>query len=601
METIRLRNSVTVSVGLNRAARVGTTRLYVDAENSIYAYFQMPILPAGAVITSAKLRSTPGATSSTSVTINVHKVAQAFDPGSLTWPAQPSVGSQVATQTHAFNTAWEWDVTTHVSAVLSGEQWFGWRLSSSASTALGLWLYGPDTPYAISLDIEYEPAPQKPTNLWPDANSLVTAAKPILNWTTPGASNGAQQFQFQVQVDDASDFATPTYDSGTQSGTSSQFDLGGTAMTALTNGQSRYWRVRVRNQANVWGPWSDAAQWTYRLMSAVTVTAPATTTNDPTPLVTWTYSGTQVAKQVIVQQASAVPGGAYETVHDSGILYNATLSYQLPSGVVLYELRAYRIIVRVWDSASPVVSLTGAPSWREATKDFQWDASGVTPAVDVVVVGQEPFPHRIVTWQYTAAAPSQFLVYRTRNGVRQHMVTINYAVSDAADARPQWHAWTDRLVPGRAEVTYEVVAYTPGVGTSENNPTETLTVRNKVPWIISSIDYSRYFCLVNADINPGLSEVSELVLPAQGKPYLTIQQLQGFMGSASGLISSETFPGETAEDMKNDLLWIRENPRVLFTWQDQAIECYIYGVAFVPIGVANGETDYAVSFNFVEV
>lgn len=612
MPVVTLRNAVEAWVSSDRAAKFGDTRLYIHSAANAYLYFSRPRLPAGAVVNSAILRLWPGqSTGSTSGTVNVHHLTSAFDPATLTWTAQPTVGSLVASLTRTWyngGASMDFNVTSEVQAIVNGSQWFGWRVTSAVADPtqyVNSSQSGIVAPSTMELVIDYQSPPPAPTDLYPNSNRTVNASKPTLTWVSNGGQ-GADQLSFKVQVAADNAFTTSLYTSNEISSSASSYDLNAAspAFTALTSGQSRWWRVQVKNSQNVWSNWSSPAQFTYTAAFAVTVTAPAgATTTDPTPTITWTYTGTQQAYQILVRGPKESGSTTIVDLFDSGILYGTTATYTLPVGVILWPNGNYSITVRVW-STTNIVSVAGVPSYDAAVKALQWVPSGATPSVQLLVTAEvSPLPARLVRWQYTSATAARaFLLTRSRYGKVE--ASWNLAANLVQEGATQWYRFIDRLPPGRADVTYEVMTILPSGASSTSNPTAMVHLDHKMPWILSVYDPTvRAFCMLNYEINSNLTEVSDVVQPIGGPAYLAIQKLGKSLGEASGRISWEAVPGSTsfdAEDMKANFMWLRENPRVYMVWQDKAIEAFIYNTQIDPIGMADGRTDYAVSFSFVE-
>lgn len=614
MPTITLRNAVEGWVSTERASKFGDTRLYVHSTANAYLYFTRPKLPAGAVITNAILRLWPGqSTGVTSGTINVHHLTSAFDPASLIWTAQPTVGSLVSSLTRTWyngGASMDFSVTAEVQAIVNGGQWFGWRISSATADAtqwFGSSQSGVINGSAMELVIDYQAPPPAPTDLYPNSNRQVNSSKPTLSWVSQGGQT-ADQLAFKVQVAADSAFTTSLYTSNEIASAASSYDLNvaSPTFTALTAGQSRYWRVQVKNSQGVWSNWSNAAQFTYVAAFAVTITAPSgATTADPTPTVTWTYTGTQQAYQVLVRGPRSATDATTIDLYDSGIKYGTTATMDLPVGVILWPNGSYQITVRVWATTN-VVSVTGTPSYDQSTKTVQWVPSGATPSVQLLVTQEvAPLPARLVRWQYTGAAgtAARFILTRSRYGlVEASWDLVATAVQEGAT---QWYRYVDRLPAGRADVTYEVMTVSNTRTTSTSNPTATVHLDHQMPIVVSVYDPTvRAFSLLNYQIDSNLTEVADVIQPVNGPAFVSLQRLGKYMGSASGEISWDAHPGNAVfdgEDMRKNFMWIRQNPRVYMVWADQAIEAIIWGTQIDPISVANGKTDYAVSFNFVEV
>jgi hypothetical protein len=612
MPTITLANTVDAWVSPDRTSKFGDTRLYVHSTANTYLTFTRPKLPAGSVIVSATLRVFPGSsTGSGSITVNLHHLTSPFDPNAITWASQPTVGTLVSSLTRTWyngGASMDFSITAEMQAIVDGGAWYGWRISST-STDSTQWLNSGQSNVPMSLEIVYQSPSLAPTDLYPTGNAKVNDPKPTLSWVSAGSANG-DQLSFQIQVASDVNFTTGLYTLNETFSKASSFDLDAAAptFTALTNGQSRYWRVRVKNTMNLWSPYSAAAQFTYQTAGVVTITAPTgTTTPDPTPTVTWTYSGTQVAYQVLVApQYGLTAGDRPSPGYDSGILYGTTSTMDLPQGIILYDQQSITITVRVWSNQS-VVSVTGVPSWDQATKTIQWVPTGATPASQILITAEvQSLPARLIRWQYTGGTvPAYFVLYRARYGVAE--AWWNLTPAQTQEGATQWYRYIDRIPPGRADVSYGVLVVWPNGSSSTyaSSPVQVVHMDHKMPWIVSVSDpTNRVFCLVNYDIDPGLSEISSVITPVAGNPYLVTQSMRKFNGQAAGEITwsaVEGHPTLTGEVMRANFMWLRENPRVYMVWADQAIEAFIYNTSITPFGTADGRTDYAVSFNFVQV
>lgn len=603
MPQIKLTNTVDAWVGPGRVSKFGDTRLYVHSEANTYLTFTRPKLPQGSVITSAVLRVHPGPTSgSGTITVNLHKLTEGFDPNSVSWDDLPTVSTLLASVTgrtwYASAAPMDFAITAEVQNIIDGGAWFGWRLSSS-STDASQFIYSGQSELPMTLTIDYTAPPPAPIDLYPNSNGKVNSSKPTLMWTSPG-SQTSDQLSFQVQVASDANFTTSLYTSNEISSKAASYDLNTASptFTALTNGQSRWWRVRVKNTMGLWSPYSAGAQFTFESAKIVTITAPSGTTfSDPTPVITWTYSGTQQAYQVLV----TAPDG---TIWDSAVLHGTTQTLTLPTGVVRLEGNVYKVLVRVWANTS-ILSVPGTPAYDTASKDLTWTPTGAVEPVQLLITPETPLlPARLVRWEYTSGAtPSRFYIRRWRNGVQEQVWDLPAA--PLREGVTNWYRMVDGLPPGRADVTYTVNTIL-STGATSAAILATVKLNHKMPWILSVHDrINRAFCLVNYTVDSGLTEISNVVTPINGAPYLALQSVGRYNGSMSGIISGAATDGNptwTSAKMKEHYMWMRNgNRRVYMVWQDQAIEAFIYQMTCDSLGVEGNQTDYAVSFNFVQV
>lgn len=611
-ETFILKTGLDAWVSPQRNGRFGDQRLYVHSTANAYIFFNRPMIPEGSVITSAVLRIYPVPTAvATVVPLTVHRLTAPFDPNALVWTNLPAVGAQVGTQSRQWyptgGAPFEIDLTTEVQAMVGGQPWYGWRLTSTG-TNVEQAVWGGQSANPPSLEITYTVPPNAPVDLWPNANNTVYAAKPVLTWVAPGGrANTIMSYQVQVAADSA--FTTSLYTSNETAGSASMYDLNTASpvFTALTNGQSRYWRVRVKNDMGVWSAYSAPAQFTYATAPTLAITAPGASTNVPVPTVTWTFSGTVAAYQVLVEIPSvSTEDRAPGVIYDSGIQYGAATSMTIPQGLIRYvSPQQYRIRLRVWASGTQITSITGRPTYFETTVTTAWVPSGMSAPTQIQATQTlPPMPWWNVRWEYTSGVtPDYFVVRLERNGIwlspDQWLVPAN-----VREGATNWYNWTHYNVRARADVKFEVFAYKAGTGTSTGNPSITKKITNLMPVVAAYYDPANIrFCLLNANIDSNLMEMSDVVRPIHGDPILVNWSTGKMMGSASGLISWDAplDPGSfNAEDMFNDFLYIRKNPRVAFIWQDQAIDAYIYNCNYKSIGRPDGKTDWFVSFDWFQ-
>lgn len=608
-ETFTLMTGVDAWVSPERNGRFGDTRLFVHSTANAYIYFNRPLLPSGSVVTSAKLRIYPVPTAvATVVPLTIHRLTEPFNPNSLTWGNLPAVGAQVGTQSRQWyptgGPPFEISITSEVQAIVNGQDWYGWRLSSTG-TNVEQAVWGGQSATPILLEVTYTMPPPAPTELWPTGNSTVLSSRPTLQWTlTGGLASTPMAFQVQVAAD--SGFTTSLYTSNEIAGNASLYDLSAAspAFTALTNGQSRWWRVRVKNDQGVWSPYSDAAQFTYNAAPALAITSPGASTAVPIPTITWTYGGSMAAWQILVDLPSINGEDRVGEIYDSGIQYGSTTTHNLPQGVIRYASpQQYRITLRVWASGAAIVSTTGRPTYQEVQATTAWVPSGA-PAPTQIQASQflAPMPWWTVRWEYTSGTtPTWFLLQMWRNGVLSEYYLSPASVREGAT---NWYQYTLWSVRARADVTWRVLTIT-NSGVSMPVPEITMGIRNIMPVVAWATDPgNRRFSLLNANIESNLTEQSDVVQPVHGDPSLVNWSYGLMAGSVVGTISWDAplDPGSfNAEDMFTDFLFMRKNPLCIIVWQDQAIVAYIYNCTYRSVGRADGKTDWVVSFDFFQV
>ncbi|HEX7889447.1 MAG TPA: VCBS repeat-containing protein [Ramlibacter sp.] len=143
------------------------------------------------------------------------------------------------------------------------------------------------------------PTPAAPTLLSP-ANDATPGQPVAFDWT-----DVANATSYEIQVDDSSTFAAPFR--ANQTVGVSQVSIGGLPAQRL------WWRVRARNSAGVFGPFSAARRFTPQAAAPVPATLSAIALN-PTSV-----AGGNTAQATATLTAAAPPGGAVVTLSSSNL------------------------------------------------------------------------------------------------------------------------------------------------------------------------------------------------------------------------------------------------------------------------------------------
>jgi hypothetical protein len=220
--------------------------------------------------------------------------------------------------------------------------------------------------------------PTEPVNLSPSDGRIVSTPNPWLDWDWVASTEDLQQAQ--VQVDDATDFATPVFDSGFFAATESTYRLLGYNLPA---GSVRYWRVRVKTETGTTSPWSQPAQITYVAPPVVTMTAPTEPFATVTPDITWTFAG-QTKAQVRVWDPSAPKKALW--ISD---WLSTALTVQVPPKVIR-KFQQYRFDIRCWDGQDREAT-AGVPDYFQSSvlRTFSLSA-GVSPPLTLTVTFPNP-------------------------------------------------------------------------------------------------------------------------------------------------------------------------------------------------------------------
>lgn len=600
-DKIKLQTAVDVSVTTTTPSRFGTTRLYANTEAESEIYFQMPVLPANSTIISAKLWIYAGgalaAKTSGFPTAKIHALTEPFDANNVTWADLPTFNPVAAATKSAPESTvdglWMFDLSTLIQNVVNGAAWYGVKLVSN-STSFEYWM-GTQSQTPMYLEIEYSAAPRVPTELMPRDTQVVNVSKPVLSWNVVASGAGDRPYGFQVQVASSADMLTSLWDSGTVISGVSLLDLSTTSFPAITSGQTRYWRVRVRNEGGAWSDYSVVAPFKFTTPGVVTITGPTSPTPDPTPVITWSVTGTtQKAYQVLIWLGNKV-------MWDSGIISGTATSIEAPQGIWKYVGDIYYVEVRVWDDKDRTATSQVTTYIKDGPDALQYTPGGTTPVVQIQALGSPPWPFYTIKWQYTDTLPDYFILRRERLGQGAYDIVQSVSpVQSAVPGEPGWFQAVDYWVPGRAEIKWFVQAVKAGVSSTFDSYV-VKTVRNNLSWVFSNYYGPTVgFSMVNANIEVTLTEVSDVVQPINGQPFLVSQAFKSYQGSVSAEICDDVC-GLTAAEMRRDFLFLRRNPRAVLVWADEAIDCFIFNCNITPNPLPSGKTDYIISFEFVQV
>lgn len=574
-----------------------------------YLYFSLPF-PRGATILSATLYAYANEAWSGTKTLTAKRLNQAWAANTITWNNRPVAGADVGSATRSGigqGTEFAMDVTTYMQAVANGDTYNGFRLEATnanekgvKSTRVGSIAWQP------RLHVVWAEKPFPPTDLNPRGSQVVGVSKPHFTWQFVDSEGTSTMYGYRLQIDPAANWGSPAFDyTGVWPYPSS--DPGTVGWAGLSSGGSTWWRVATQDTDGLWSDWSSAVQFTYKPLGSVAITYPSGgLIDDPTPDIAWTFSGTGLAQtmyQILLYDITTVHivgggGGIMDgilpdadinqetLVYDSGRIASSVGAHAIPGTVIAADDHTYKVVVRVWDDQNRVAT-GGLPIYVEDDATFTWDRSNTVDPVTALHTQADfpaqPYVH--LAWSHTGTV-SYFSVWR--NG--QRIGTVDGAAS---------MEYIDWFVPGRQTHTYTVMVHAAGL-VSEANPEIEVVSSYRHPWVVSATNPNMLIPLANANVDPGVFETNDIATPLIGNPVLVQQSIKGYVGTCEAEIADHVSPLVTAAQGKEALLYIRQNPRCYFMWADQAIECYIHSIKYVPIPRADGGTDYGVTFGFVQ-
>lgn len=593
-------------------ANPSTMPLSNSASKAVFIYlgFGIPAEALGpsAMIASAKLVMWNSAAWSGTHDLYARRNTSAWSASTITW-ATAAAGNPTTVAAYAvesftnppIKSRWEFDVLPFLQLMQAeGGKNFGFQIrTATVSGTFKMLNSGVNTPVLI---LEYYVAPAKPTSLSPANGQVVSVPQPVLriNAVTTG---GTVQNALQVQVDAAHDGVTPDWDSGTVVTTSSQLDLStiGGAPTLVDDGPQKSWRVRVRGTGDIWGAWSDWADFSYKSLGTLAVIEPPAypdnVITDPTPPVTWELTGrTQQAYRLMFSDPSRPPG--QDMVWDSGVVTSTAETATPSQPVATITGHMYRMTIRVWDTEPRVIN-GGATDFVETTQHFFFILTAeVNPVTNFVVEDLSPLP--FVKLSFTRAEPP--------DGIQIVRDGVAIAVFDAAELHVSGddYEWVDLTAAPRREHTWIVRAIVNGETSSVNLP-QTLEIEPSGLWL-SQPDKDRYMPFITeASQAVGLSEDGGTFQLLNGQFAVRVFGTQrGWSGTIVGEILATQLTGDQSGALLRDLyLQMRQDrgaPMIL-TLLDMNIKIVPFNMTIAPTPTLgrNGDYVYAASLEFIEV
>ncbi len=580
------------------------TLLYVGAVSTknmrSLLYYTLPFRK-GVTIISAKLRFVQYGTTAGSHTISVRRAAAAWSATKATWNNQPAqTGTAVALTKVASpsGTNWEFDVTAHMQSISAGAAWYGFVVSSTATTQTRF--HSPNSGTITArpvLEISWKDNPQKPTMLYPSNGRATSLSKPTLRTTFIDLSGDTTMQSIQVRIFDTEALAlantAPTWDSGTVASSAPELDLNTTAYPGAAAGSTKWWRVRVQDGSGLWSDWSEYTSFAVMTKGVLTMTNPSgATVSDSSPPVTWTFTGrTQKAYQLIVRH---IYGSFRNVMYDSGKITSTDLNATPSPRAMRYDDQTYEIILRVWDTIDRE-SLPGDTAYAETTRTVTYLYSAtVAPATSLVGTAGSDYPWMTLDWS-RSVLPDRWTIYRDGKVIWSGEAA-DLLVSGTA------HRYVDRLADPRTPHTWKVVAVVNGVG-SASAPTVSATI-TPLTVTLARADGTEPVLIFDHKVSMGLTESSGIFQPAGDSPPVIITQSEhGYQGHVSGrLVDAPHLPGVTARQWRDRFNRLKKNngTTLLLTVIDVSIECFIAKATIRPVMPGPGIVWYEVEFDFYQ-
>jgi hypothetical protein len=510
-----------------------------------FVHFALPASILGATVLTAKLRLYTAKPWASSQVVTAQRITQKWSERKLNWNNRPSASAtNQATLTVASAIAdqlVELNVAAMLADVAAGSAFFGFKIT--LDTDVNRALHSAEAVKASvrpALELTYSLPPDAPTPIGPQGGRAVSIALPTLRWVFRDPDTGSAQTSYQVQVDDAADFASTLADTTKTAGGA---ELAISPLTINVN-DVRYWRVRVWDDADVVSAWSDPVSFTRKAKGSLSIVSPSgSTVDDLSPPIAWTFTppagGAQERYRLDVYELSfAGAPGVMRTVYNSGEITSAATSHTIPEGKIVSG-KFYRAVLFVWDNLDRDSYATDL-DYVQATKDFTYSRSGAPTQVLTLTAVQTPAngPGVLLTWT-RAAQPDFFALKVDGVEVLSRIDPTDVFVSGTTYSMKWWGATP------RVSSTYEIEAVVNSAGAFQNsdaNATAALTVQLEGGgvWLVDEADDTvvRIAGSQGPDLAIGSSGTTHF-LRGRRDPVRIVDTIRGYEGDVAGLLRSK--------------------------------------------------------------
>jgi hypothetical protein len=501
-------------------------------------------IPSNAVVSSATLTLRNRGLWSGTRTLSVARALTGWSTAT-TWRTIPTslTGAVSQTQTNASYGTWTFNVTSHVQAWVSGAaKQHGFVVFSSAPHSGRGVLYGsPSATHGPVLTIEYLIPAQQPDELLPSGGTVSTD-KPVL-----GFNVGEDTLAIQVQIDPAGDEVAPDWDSGEVPATAGLLDLAETTYPGLADAASTMWRARAKNALG-WSAWSDWADFSRSAKAALTINTPAATTEDSSPVVTWTFAGVQDAWRVLLYNERG------RKVYDSG--WTPGTETEVAPGVNVGA--EGRVVVQVQDDVDRAAT-TDDPEYVQAAQSFVVAPSGTPSPLSDLTASQDGVTPGVVLTGHRAEIPDEVVIYQGDTEVARLP-----GVDVFNGTTMVYEDWTARM---NVETTYTVRAVVNGQW-SNVGPSATITPTCSGIWLLNTEDQTRAVLWGQEEgeqTQPEVAVVHQPITSADGEVEVIRRRLLRYprQGTVAGVVvDTPDVPASMSET--NLRAWAEEDAGTLY-------------------------------------
>lgn len=567
-----------------------------------FIYFNRPFT-LGASIFNATLRVYTKGSWGTSPTLTVKRVTERrWGETGITWNNQPGVaGTPAATLTQSSavdGDLWEFDITGALQNVSNGAVWYGLRIETTGTTPK--FLYSSEAAeFKPELEVTWSEAPQAPTTLSPSGGQVVSIAKPTLTCDFTDRSGSTTMAAIQAQIDSSGNFTTPAFDSGGKDATEPELDLTDTAYAGLAAGAETRYRMRVKDEAGQWSPWSDVVRFRRDLKGTLTVDNPPASgiVSEWTPPMIATLTGeTLTAWRVIITPDDEPATHLYDSRRTRHTEPGNTFTRTLPKAILVDD-GDYRAVFRTWDSKDRV-NTPGDPPYTEVVRTFHF-AEDPTPNPVTGLAAANLYPRAWVDLTFSrATAPDSFTLVEIVDGKKRPLESD----IDPADALQSGTSYRIRYKEARPFRSHQLMVQAVVNGkTSTGNPTVTITPETFGVWLTDpdrDIDV-----LIAAGRNPAaniaMGEEGTTHYPIGASRAVRIRHgKRGWEGSVTDGRLIDGY-GYTADQWQDRFIKLLERSTdLIVTIGKESFRAQVFNMSTPPLG--DLPTTHRVSFEFFQ-
>lgn len=569
-----------------------------------YIYFSLPY-PKGSSILTGLLRVVNSKDISGSVTLTVSRITDSWTPSRVRYDNRPGVTNvnsvSVTKNNPAKGTVWEFDVMAMLQSMVSSDQWWGFRISTSFAGGVPLYSCNANEDFRPEFEVEWTDAPEAPDELSPSGGRAVGISQPVMSFNFQDEAGDTDLNACHIMFkgsntgwDPDTGFSAPSWDSGVRVVSEPELDLAAIAAPALASGVLTWWTVAVQDGAGKWSQYSEPTSFKYLARPSVTLNSPGAEPNnyveDTTPPIDWTViGGTQTAYKVIIDDPDE-PG---VNLWSSGKVTSAVTSLALPKGVIRRGNKNYRLRLWVWDDV-PREKNGDAPIYTMVSQLFFFQSSGtVTPPSTVTATQVSPWPWVDVSIT-RATMPDQFNILRDGEIIEANVEAVDiftsgitYVYRDKMASPRESHVWSvQAVVNNQASVSVE---------------SGSIQTRLLCP-VMLELDGTNPVYYMNPSVTPSMSTFQEAHQPLRGAKVLVTQYQGGYEGHLAGVLVDDILPGVDARTMRNRFKRWKKNPGKTYYLYlvDEVMKIVPYNMTYVPKAYSGG-IKYLVEFDFFEV